>query len=91
MPGLIVRVSPELIVKEDTVHVSTPFHIPPIATHDGPSERVPPTACASWIGNADNVKIKTAKTERYEKLFKLFLEYILVNLSDAPLPILLIS
>ena len=47
IPELIVRVSPELIVKVVTVHVLTPFHVPPIATHDGPSEMVPPVACAS--------------------------------------------
>jgi hypothetical protein len=47
IPELTVRVFPELIVKEDTVHVPMPFHVPPIDTHDGPSETVSLTACAS--------------------------------------------
>jgi hypothetical protein len=31
IPDLIVRVSPELIDKDDKVHVLVPLHVPPIA------------------------------------------------------------
>jgi len=53
IPDLIVRISPELIVKDDTLHVlsvpphSLPAHVPPIAIHDNPSEMVLLVACAS--------------------------------------------
>ncbi len=64
MPGLIVRVSPWLTVKSVIVHPLPPSHSPPIAMHDGPSEMVPPVACASGIVNPVRVIIVTAKIER---------------------------
>jgi hypothetical protein len=64
IPELIISESPELIVKDDTVHVVVPLHVPPIATHEDPLERVVVVACASGIANEDNVKIKTAKIDR---------------------------
>ena len=60
-PGLIIRVSPGFIVSEETVQVSTPFHVPPIAVQDGPSDIVPPTAKASGLDkNPINAKAKTS-------------------------------
>ncbi len=43
---LIVRVSPELILKDDIVHVLIPSQVPPIATHEGLSETIPLIAYA---------------------------------------------
>ena len=60
----IVSVSPEFIVKEETVHVlGISSHVPPSVIQDGPSDSVPPVACAFGTVNADIAKIKTARTE----------------------------
>jgi hypothetical protein len=64
IPELIVRVSCPYIVKDDTVHVLVPLHVPPIATHDDPLERVVVVARASGIVNIDNVKIKIANMDK---------------------------
>jgi hypothetical protein len=63
MPESIVRISPEVSIKDDTVQVSVPLHTPPMDTHDELSEMMVVVACASGIVNVDNVKIRTAKIE----------------------------
>jgi len=55
-PELTVQISPNAMVWSVDIVVST--------------ANVIEAACASWIVNVDNVKIKTAKRERYTKLFK---------------------
>ena len=60
----IIRVSVEPIVRDDTVHWLTPFHVPPNVETHVVASTVPPMACASWVENVDNVKIKTANMEK---------------------------
>src|SRR5438309_5662536 len=57
----IVKTSPELTVREVTVHVLlVPLQVPPIPVHEGPSDIIPPVACE--LG-ADAIKIANSMIE----------------------------